>query len=177
MPAAWTPDREQLAWAAGFFDGEGNVPFAVYRNGQGKATRGITLQVAQCHPQPLERFQAAVAGLGALRGPYPKPAPRQPVWQFTISGHPGVSAAVAMIFPFLGPVKQEQARTALCRYRDHPTRGWARRARPEDIDQDEVTRRLSEGESLTSIARDLGADRGTLSRHRDALAATLGRRG
>src|SRR5258708_1520938 len=57
----FTPDREQLAWAAGFYDGEGCV--GCYRTGGRAKPSSLNMSVTQKGSEPLERFQRAV-GLG-----------------------------------------------------------------------------------------------------------------
>jgi hypothetical protein len=78
-----TVDREELSWAAGFFDGEGC--FSLVRN-----FRYPTVRIAQAEREPLERFQAAVGGIGKVYGPY---APRhkdtwsrKPQYSYQITG-------------------------------------------------------------------------------------------
>mgnify|MGYP001597965492 CR=1 FL=1 len=57
--------EEEIAWAAGFFDGEGSV--GVQRDRCGCA-RYLSLQIGQRDPRPLQRFQALFGG--NLCGPY-----------------------------------------------------------------------------------------------------------
>lgn len=104
---AWTPDREALAWAAGFFDGEGST----YLDPAPRLT------VVQNHPAVLERFADAVGGLGAMHGGtkiYGRA--KKPVYQYRISGFAKVQAALAMLWPFLSEQKREQALAVLRRY-------------------------------------------------------------
>jgi hypothetical protein len=53
-------DEIALAWAAGFFEGEGSVTTSGGR---------LVLRVNQTHPEPVERF-ATTIGLGRVYGPY-----------------------------------------------------------------------------------------------------------
>ena len=55
-------DREELAWAAGFFDGEGCFCFS-------EAGQYVCVSITQTEREPLDRFERAV-GLGKVNGPY-----------------------------------------------------------------------------------------------------------
>lgn len=79
-----TTDTER-AWAAGFFDGEGNIRCAL-RDG----TRAILcLQISQIDPFVLERFKLAV-GVGAVRGPYK--GTNKDVYKFECSNADAITA-------------------------------------------------------------------------------------
>jgi hypothetical protein len=105
MPTdGWLIDREELAWAAGFFDGEGCFSFTT-KAGYGAAAIG------QVDRAPLERFQAAVGGLGKIYGPYFKIYPGRGIGAKYRREH--VQAVVAMLWFKLGPSKKEQATRVL----------------------------------------------------------------
>jgi len=96
--------REGLAWAAGLFDGEGSTSIA---------RRGVRLAVKQHEPTVLLKFQDAV-GLGTVYGPYAiKGREGFFEWSFVVTRFEHVQAVVAMLWPWLGPVKRYQARVAL----------------------------------------------------------------
>lgn len=100
-------DTHELAWAAGFFDGEGSV---FYR---GRKRRELALTVAQADRRPLDRFAAAV-GVGAVRGPYKQRYKNgKPYYVFSVSAHTRVQAIIALLWKFLSEPKREQARAAL----------------------------------------------------------------
>jgi hypothetical protein len=93
-------EETEIAWAAGFFDGEGSS-FAV---GPGKR---LQMKVNQVDPRPLLRFQAAVGG--DVRGPYKKPNPNSnDYWNW----QPSLRKAhevYALLRPYLSPPKIQQA--------------------------------------------------------------------
>lgn len=101
-------DREALAWAAGFYDGEGSVGLS------GPGGRYPQLRISQCHPEVLQRFRLAVGGIGFVTGPHPRPAPRQDVWVYRTSGM-NAQAVAAMLWPFLSSVKRAQFRDVTVR--------------------------------------------------------------
>lgn len=110
--------REDLAWAAGFFDGEGCVSFGV-RRGRYK-TRQIQVNVTQSGDHAvtlLSKFQCAVANLGHISGPFS--GRRTPRWNWGVTRFESVQAVIAMLWPWLGPAKRNKAKLCLSAYRDH----------------------------------------------------------
>lgn len=110
--------RKQLAWAAGLFEGDGCVLAAGRRH-------ELSLHVTQAGsreapPDVLRRFRMAVGGIGYVRGPFKVKGRRKPKWRYFASGFEAVQAVLAMLWPWLGPVKRQQARNALFAYRSRP---------------------------------------------------------
>lgn len=68
-------NREDLAWAAGFFEGEGSI----HRNGNGGSYK---ISVTQCDKDLLERFQQIVGGFGKLRITNLHSHEKRPVWEW-----------------------------------------------------------------------------------------------
>jgi hypothetical protein len=101
-------NREELAWAAGFFDGEGHVRFDPVKDGG-----IISLRVAQNEPTILKRFHDAVLGIGNVKGPYGRLDGGNPYWRFECTNFEGVQAIVAMLWTFLSLTKKGQARKVL----------------------------------------------------------------
>jgi hypothetical protein len=105
----WTPNREELAWAAGFFDGEGTT----YSNG-----RVPRVTVPQADIRPIERFHRAVGGVGKVVfvAP-PKNFPsHKPQWHWTVTKFEHAQAVIAMLWPWLSEPKREQATGAFNTY-------------------------------------------------------------
>jgi hypothetical protein len=98
--------REEMAWAAGFFEGEGNFS----RKG---------LAVAQVNREPLDRLKE-ITGFGTIRGPYRN---RGPIFLWEINSFELIQAFVAMVWPWLSERRREQARKALARY--HALPSWS----------------------------------------------------
>lgn len=107
----------ELAWVAGFFDGEGYI-------GAGGALgrRTIEMSIAQAStgsmPVTLTRV-ASVLGVGRLGGPrtLPDAWSKLPQYVWRAKAFEDVQCAVALLWTWLGPVKRAQAREALLRYR------------------------------------------------------------
>ena len=95
-------DPIELAWAAGFYDGEGTTVVCGDRIRVG-ATQATS---DGGPPSVLLRFQAAV-GIGVVRGPYFPPGNRRPQWQWYAYGD-NAHAAIGRLWPFLTDVKRNQ---------------------------------------------------------------------
>ena len=102
-----THEPEDLAWAAGFFDGEGCTSYHASR----KQKFYPRLRVVQCGEFGellLRRFQRSVQ-MGKVYGPY-KPIKDYylPRWIFQVSG-PQVREVLRLLWPWLSEVKKRQA--------------------------------------------------------------------
>ena len=118
-------DTHELAWAAGFFDGEGNIRFRepVRR----KTDVGLVLTINQSKsPELLHRFQRAV-GIGTVAGPYSQGW--SPFWKYTARGFQSPQYVIALIWKWIGTPKREQAKAACLKARAHynrPKKGHSR---------------------------------------------------
>jgi hypothetical protein len=98
----------EIAWAAGFLDGEGN--FNSYRQ-RTAATYRYRIQCTQVARQPLDRLQVALGG--KVYGPYgPYASNKQAYFQWTVEGE-SARGATEKLMPYLCDVKAEQARSAM----------------------------------------------------------------
>lgn len=101
----WHPrQRVALAWAAGFFDAEGCF--------SSTPRVGVCASITQTDREVLERFRRAV-GIGKIYGPYRTPHTddyvRKPHYFFRAHGNERVQAILAMLWPWLGTTKRQQA--------------------------------------------------------------------
>lgn len=98
------------AWAAGFWDGEGNVSLT-YR-GAHNIPR-IVVQIAQVHREVLDKFQRVV-GYGNVLGPYnPRGANSQPYYVWRVEGVNHLHTIKTVLEPYLGSEKLNQMNLAL----------------------------------------------------------------
>lgn len=111
--------REGLAWAAGFFDGEGSfAAVAEKRTRQPSYSARVSIQQSSHTevPEVLVRFQD-VLGMGQVGGPIlrktKRGVDRAPMYWYTLYGFEKVQAAIAMLWPFLSSPKREQAARVL----------------------------------------------------------------
>ena len=91
----------ELAWAAGFFDGEGSVS---------KIRRGVIASVSQADVRPLQRLLDAV-GEGRLHGPYVG-EDRTTMYVYRANGQAALRV-LARLWPYLCEPKREQAMAVL----------------------------------------------------------------
>ena len=108
-----TTQRDQRAWAAGFFDGEGCV--GVYHN-QGRYV--LSVSVSQGRREPLEILLAMFGG-SIQRDYRPGGYNGKGTYSWRISGNKAAKALKAML-PFL-VVKLAQAEVALEFFEINPT--------------------------------------------------------
>jgi hypothetical protein len=108
----------ELAWSAGFFDGEGCVCF--------KTPKSMLpyMGISQQNREVLDRFQAAVR-IGKVYGPYFHPSGKS-VFTFAAAGHEKVQAIIAQLWNNLGIVKRKQAAAILTSYINTRARAGAR---------------------------------------------------
>lgn len=104
--------KENLAWAAGFFDGEGSS--GCYRVGKYE-TFYLRLSIAQNDRKVLDKFQKTV-GLGSVLGPYNGKGNSHPYYSFQVQSVELVKQVMDLIWPWLGVAKKEQFRIALDLY-------------------------------------------------------------
>jgi hypothetical protein len=101
--------REELAWAAGFWDGEGSTSIV-------KRDNSLVASISQVDDEveSLHRFQNAVLGIGKIYGPHrQKNMNHRSFFNWHAYGGSKVQAVIAMLWPFLGNIKKEQAAKAL----------------------------------------------------------------
>ena len=105
-------DRTELAWAAGFWDGEGS---AYLVGGADRRTRQPHARLNQAStsgvPEVLRRFQRAV-GIGEVKGPTIEDG-KEPLFRWDVSSRDEVRATFDLLRPWLGEVKQRQFREIL----------------------------------------------------------------
>lgn len=118
-------NREELAWAAGFFDGEGYIGVCWNGNGHlhsGKKFRSINLSIAQSIDKDgrtayvLKRFQKVVLGLGHIAKKRDHQGNRRAANQFQSGKFEHIQAIIALLWKYLSPTKKQQAMLALNKY-------------------------------------------------------------
>lgn len=98
-----------LAWAAGFFDGEGCISIPTRVRSRNRHGYTLSLYVGQVDPSPLRRFQSLFGGTVVTKksGPFA----RRTMFMWRITGSTAF-AALRQLHPYL-TVKRSQADLAL----------------------------------------------------------------
>ncbi len=104
-------DCAELAWAAGFFDGEGST--IVHTDASKPGYLRLETRVPQSGhgagvPAALVRFRSAVGGIGTIVGP-----DKDDIYKWMSRGRLETIAVVAFLWTHLGPVKRGQANVAI----------------------------------------------------------------
>ena len=114
-------DRETLAWAAGFYDGEGSTGLSRFsragKNGKPRKywKRYPVMTIAQTGTgEELHRFRSSVLDLGKVRGPYgPYSGNKTSYYQWEVNGLEKVQAIASMLWGFLCSPKKKQIEKVL----------------------------------------------------------------
>jgi len=114
----------EIAWAAGFFDGEGSVFVNRIKRQKGGTTGkmypvvSVSLSISQVEPEPLERFTRAVGGRKPM-GPYkPRHANAKPYYRWDACGRPSVHRVLCLLWPYMSGPKKRQARKVWATLKD-----------------------------------------------------------
>src|SRR5690349_14037251 len=102
--------REELAWAAGLFDGEGNTSYSEKNKSRGYRTPSVHIHVGNTFKPLLERFQVSVGGLGKIYIMRKGDARNKRAWQLCAGSFEVVQAVIAMLWGFLSEEKKSQAK-------------------------------------------------------------------
>lgn len=117
----FTIDREEAAYCAGFFEGEGSIRHRVYNGGK---KHSIILVISQVELFPLELFREYV-GVGNIHGPQYRSG-NQPIHRLEISNFEEVQHCVAVMWNWLSPKRKEQCKEALTGFLASATRSGRR---------------------------------------------------
>ena len=120
--ANWS--RENLAWAAGLFEGEGSI---IRRR-----KKETNLVLATTDFDVLSKF-CSILGHGRIYGPYTRPNTK-PIWRWSCSGSKNCIAILAALWTFLGVRRKERAALAMADLATIRSRGsnFCKRGHPFD---------------------------------------------
>jgi hypothetical protein len=114
-PPVWPGSMsEELAWAGGFFDGEGSTCLDKHRTHANFFVPVLYAPQAAAEgiAPELVRLQNAI-GFGTISGLRKAKPPRKPYRRWRVFTIDKVFRALHMLWPFIGEVKREQARRAM----------------------------------------------------------------
>lgn len=93
----------ELAWIAGFFDGEGSSYIGWgWPKKDGTRSPHVYISAAQKHKAPLERIQRTL-GKGSVTGPN-----RRGMFTWQLQSSKDVPEVMNLLWPYLGEIKKEQ---------------------------------------------------------------------
>lgn len=100
-------DRTELAWAAGFWDGEGSAYLSAAldrrtQHPQARLNQSSTTGI----PQVLRRFREVI-GLGTIGGPTLEEG-KEPLYRWVVSRRSDIETTYRLLLPWLGVVKRRQ---------------------------------------------------------------------
>lgn len=146
-----TPEREEdLAWLAGFWDGEGCVRSA--KTNTTFAYPIFTMSQAGSEGRELcERVHRITDVGGKIDGPFKRKSPYTDVYMFRANGYPRVATMTIACWPWLSRTKKDQALAALNAFHDHAS-GRRQRA---DLTTDFLADALVNRERPTTRREDL----------------------
>lgn len=124
----WGVKSEDVAWAAGLFEGEGWFE-VVYSKTIPGAARGLRIGVGSTDRDVLEKLQGIFPGTIRLRKARPTAYPTaKPFWVWTVATRDEVTRIIELLLPWLGERRRSQAETALAARALMPGVGWDNRS-------------------------------------------------
>lgn len=120
------PTEAELAWAAGFFDGEGSIQI-VRKIRKGYESYELFVRVSQLSDVPLRKFAEWFGGDVYFND--------QPIWYWQLSSKK-VGTALDQLLPYL-VVKRSEANVAL-RFQSRRRNGKKRDAHADNYDREEL---------------------------------------
>lgn len=108
------PTNEELAWAAGFIDGEGH--FRLHKTKRSTPDARVygqaVLTIAQCDRRVLDKIAYILGGI--VYGQFPtKKLEWSDVYRYSLWGNTKVRRAIELLLPWLGEIKANQANQAM----------------------------------------------------------------
>ena len=113
-PRAWPGSMsEELAWASGFFDGEGSTYLLKHRTRPNYFAPVLDIPQASRHGIAGEptRFKVAVGGRGSISGPRRDKRRRKPYHRWRAGAQKDVALILHLLWPFIGAVKRILAKS------------------------------------------------------------------
>ena len=108
------PQPLELAWAAGFFDGEAWI--GTRKDSRGSRAATTNIKIHQVDRAPLDRFRVAV-GVGTVYGPYAhgrrNDGTPKTIFSYQTNKWSDSQAVVGMLWRFLSSPKRRQAAESL----------------------------------------------------------------
>jgi hypothetical protein len=121
-----------IAWAAGFFDGEGCISFRPNNGGKNPFIR-ISINQNADNREVLDKF-IRIVGVGKVYGPYGR-GRNKDVCSMYVGKYEHTQYIIALLWKHMSTCKRVQAKQAILRYKQFTPDNSAR-AYVEDVDLD-----------------------------------------
>jgi hypothetical protein len=115
----------ELAWAAGFFDGEGNTACAVHESRKQATYFRAYAQIAQVDRRALDRFKRVVRA-GTICGPYKNNNNGSPYFTWRANKFSDVQRIYSELKPYLCVIKIKQFSQAIAKMKAYRAGAHAR---------------------------------------------------
>lgn len=103
MTTLWT--REDLAWAAGLFEGEGYITYGQQHSDSVRLRLGLNIT-----DEDVIRQFHKIVGVGTLSGPHVRPGSHhKPIWTWYASSFEAAQALIAAFYPWLHSRRRAKA--------------------------------------------------------------------
>jgi intein/homing endonuclease len=151
----FAPSREDIAWLAGLYEGEGTCVEQTNYKGLYK------IRISMTDKDVIERAQNIFNGLGSIATS--SKYDRKSVFHWSLSSKEEVQAFLAMVWPWLGERRKERAKEALISLRDREHRGQRPQGHAER-NKTAIMNAYDMGCSMKTIAEMFFVDSGTVRR-------------
>lgn len=148
--------REQLAWAAGLFEGEGSFTFAK----RGKYV-SIVAELGMTDADRVELFHSIIGVGNVTKHSKPLKDYWKPVSIWKVASFEGTQHTIATLWFWLGPRRRNRAQEILKLYHDGVNIRRLTFAKQSEVD--EAKRLLTSGVSIRKAAKILGRSGGFVS--------------
>ena len=109
----YTINREDLAWAAGLFEGEGSFST---RTGGERLDRSLHAKIKMSDEDVVRRFHAVI-GVGNVTGPYESDgAGTKLLWVWQTGSFEGVQHTMTVLWPWLHSRRKEKIKELIALY-------------------------------------------------------------
>ena len=98
------PTPEEIAWAAGFYEGEGSV---ILTGSKAKGYTNLGVVMVQCNKEPLERLDRIYSGHFQVTHNHRRNAKWNDAWRWWLSGA-RAKEFINLIYPFLSTKRRFQ---------------------------------------------------------------------
>jgi hypothetical protein len=145
---------EELAWAAGVFEGEGCITVTNGRLASGAVRRYPELALAMSDVDVVERVQVILGGIGTLR--VQARGVNKPIWYLKVRQYENVERVLRLFLPYFGARRKEKALEvlALCDVLRRTPSSNAPKLTPATALL--IRDRMDAGENGALVARDFG---------------------